>query len=407
MFRRATTVYAVAGLVALMCVGTAKAGTADLAGVTTIIAASSGVTDVEVRAPARLSTAIENNATISMQGQGLAYGFVLEQSTPTSLGPYFAAFRARPNAGCEAECGNAFGVYLDTFSSMEPGPNPNEVIIAPGRYRLGVLAPEGPVTITLRPAGATGTTTISELAPTAAVTRVLPRLDDGSVPNTTWHGASAPLPTRGIMYYAQAAHYDTFKAASEREFCDYEGEPTDSLAYAPSCPGGSGGFIGPGLIIPGPFTEYMYGFLRVVKPQTYGIGGNVTSASGGLTAGGVGAWLPLYPPQAGSGHEGQTSPPPPQRSAPDAKRGDVKTSRRTPERLFVGKVNRRGRSVTIRLRCEAAARCTGRARAGGATRRFSVAAGKSQTLRLTAPRRTRVTVVWAIAGGPSGRAVRR
>ena len=375
----------------------------DLAGVTTITAPSSGVADIDVRAPVRLSTAIQANPTISMQGQGLAYGFVLEQSTPKSLGHYFAAFRVRPGGGCDGLCGDVFGQYLDTFSSMDSTGAPEEITVAPGRYRLGVLAPDGPVTITLRPAGVSGTSTITSLVPTPATAKVLPRLDDGSVPNTTRHGASAPLPTRGIMYYSQAAHYETAKVASQREFCDYEGEPTDPLAYAPSCPGGSGGPTGPGFVVPGAYSEYLYGFLRVVQPMTYGIGGNVTSASGGLTVGAVAAWLPLYPPEADDPFEDLVLAPPAQMPSRSL---DMQTRPAEPQRLVVGKAKRRGRQVTVRVRCAATKRCSGQARAGKTARRFTVGAGKSLTLRLRARKGARITVRWRVADGRSGRAVR-
>jgi hypothetical protein len=398
-----------AAALAALAFHASTAAAVDLTGATTITATGSGVTDIEVTAPAQFSTAIDANPTISMQGDALAYGFVLEQSTPTSLGPYIAAFKVRPGTGCDGPCGDAFGAYLDTYTSIEG--SGQEVTLPAGRYRLGVLAPDGPVTIVLRPAGVSGQSTVSSLVPTPAIAQVLPRLDDATVPNTTRHGAAAALATRGIMYYSQSAHYGTGKVASERQFCDYEGEPTDSQAYGVNCPGGGGTLrFGPGLASTGPMTEYMSGVVRVAKPGTYGLGGNVTSVSGNLTVGAVAAWLPLYPAAAPPRNpDPPVTPPSPDGGSPASPVKSVQGASPPvqPQRLVVGRAKRRGGQVTLPLRCEATRRCSGVAKVGRLTRRFRVAAGKPLTLRLRSRGGTRVDVRWKVEDGPSGRASRR
>ena len=268
------------------------------------------------------------------------------------------------------------GATIATLFGETWGRRGGRIVVPPGRYRMHLLGETGGAEVTLRSeAGPQGDGHIDLNDPVEGQVRTLATSRDAA---GTFRGA-AVLSRPGLV----AAAVRSSRVGGARtalEACRYSPDSHDETAYGPGCPGASSAagwvYTGNGV------RDWVATASFDSGAGEHGLGGNWNDVSVGTSIVGTGLWMSYA-----------------QREAPVASPISVSATPRW-LRLLSGRARVRRKALWVRVRCEAADPCRGRATSPITRKRtFSVAANRKRLLRLPlrrgASRRSRTRLVLA------------
>jgi hypothetical protein len=219
-----------------------------LAGTTTIHAARSARTVVDLPRPVTLHTALGDGHAdgIRVTGPGRMLGFALV-SADGDLGFLQVAFRSCFSAGCHREMpgqsleqiGAGWGGPPPPYGTSKP---PTTFHLPAGEYVLSVLADGAPVRVTLR---------LPELTGHAALDLRLPRhsqtlsptehsVSSAGIPTNSQAWGTGTVGTDAVLLAYEHISQSKPHASNDVSWCIYDNSGPPAGTLAPDCPGGDG-----------------------------------------------------------------------------------------------------------------------------------------------------------------------